>query len=300
MADVAKTQAKKEEKMPKVKEAQVTEIKEQAQELLTEIDEQKEKLSPQLLDDVSEAEKETEKIEAKVEDLDSLRSELENSRKDIEKWKNLADTHSKSAGKLGLDLREARVVRKNLNLLGTKVETLTQMVADIMDSMGTEELEEKPKKRRSEEYLQAIREKEKDLKLSEADIEKQRTLGVANQIISLTQPTGMELDKAPELREAYIRWLSGDYDNALEEVKKVVGETKPRKSETEAELRERLKKELKKEILQEMGATETETGQPKGEGTYTFTKEQIEAMPTAEFEQKRDLINKARREDKIK
>ena len=110
----------------------------------------------------------------------------------------------------------------------------------------------------------------------------------------------MEFDKSPELKVAYLHWKAGDFEEAREEVKKVVSnKTEAVNVEPEDKRIERLVEEKLKVRMAEKGILDAETGRPAG-GGRVFTRKQLEDMTPAEYKEHRAEIKAAMFEGNIK
>jgi hypothetical protein len=198
-----------------------------------------------------------------------------------------------------------RAIDAKIEKLDSQIEVMATMLADLVDNVpaGEEDYEEKPKRRRSEQYLAKLQEASKKTEQAMLETQQQMFLRLANEADSLAKSAGLDMEKSPELREAYIRFLEGKPEEGLEETKKVVAnmtEAKGKPKETDIEeLKAKLKEELRKEILMEQGLLDADAGQPAGAGKV-FTRAQIMAMSDEEYAKNRDAIAKAMVEGRIK
>jgi len=223
-------------------------------------------------------------------DTASLQSELEETRKALENAKQEAKAHQRNDSKKDAEVQNQKRVQ---DALSSRMDLLTEMIADVMDAKNeSSEFEGQTQQRRSEPY----RQKMADAKKVETDTftksQEATVKSYASEIISLTTSKQMELDKSPELRQAYIKWLEGDHEGAVEEVRSVVTEVKkedkPKEPTQEEQFEKWYEARRKKEGI-ESGELDAETGQPKAgnlgdedflskfaDGSLPMTKENIE------------------------
>jgi len=209
---------------------------------------------------VSESEPETPTMS-----LEDVQKELELTKAELGKAKALASEHERNVTRKANELQKRQDLEGRIDSLTKKVETQIAMLADVMDRESYEEEEPKPKQRRSEQYLARLKEDEDKRNKSTEATEEQRVNFVAGEIIRLTTPNNMQLDESPELMKAHNLWLTGKFDEALQEVKRVV-QPKETPKESEDELKARLKEEARKELLAERGELDTVTVLSSGAG----------------------------------
>jgi len=158
--------------------------------------------------------------------LDELRSELEKTRQELQdkeaeisKWQTEAKSHQKNVTKKDSEIQRLRDNRESIE---TRLGVLTEMVADLVDSREELSGYEAPKKRRSEEYLARLKTTEEQSRETQSNSERQRVMGMAQEADKLLQSVGLSMDESPEAMKAYNLWLRGDYEDSVEEVKKLV------------------------------------------------------------------------------
>jgi len=226
--------------------------------------------------------------------LDEIQTKLNSTIAELENVKKERDAQTKSASKQAAEAKRARNLQSQVDILTAKLDANMQMVADIIDR------DSEDGKRRSENYLTTVREKEQKVNEQSLQEKQQEIQFIANDIISLTTKAGMEFDKSPELKVAYLHWKAGDFEEAREEVKKVVSnKTEAVNVEPEDKRIERMVAERIKAAMEERGLLDTETGKPAG-GGKTFTQNQIDNMSPEEYKDNRDDIMKAITAGRIK
>lgn len=251
------------------------------------------------MENIQEAKEQVSNLEEKVteaneesqgkETLESLKAELENTKKDLDKWMNEA-----KANRSGMSTLTKKV--NDYKALNTKVDTMATMLADLMDNIPNEEDGDKPKSKKGAEYLSRIQKQSEELTKTEREEQERYIRGVGKQIFDLTNGAGMDLKDSAELRGAYVKWLEGDFDGALEETKKTLT-SKPR--ETEEEKRKKWIEEGKRQALEGSGSLNTDTGSG-ARANLSFSREQIEKMSAEEYKKKEPEIKKAIAEGRLK
>jgi hypothetical protein len=233
---------------------------------------------------------------APVEDIQSLKSELALANSAAEKWENEAKAHQRTASKKD---SEAKRWQNEIGSLNAKLDVLAEIVEESVSSRGTD-IEEGSKERSKERkpYKERIK--------NVPNYEQSVTMEIVTDIAKLTKANGLEFDKSPETREAYLKYLEGvnyrkvEYiQDALDKVKEVVGKKMAEVKETEEQRIERLVQERLKETLKKNGELNAEKGSPSG-NTKTFTRQQINAMPLDEYKANRQAIAEAQAAGRIK
>jgi len=228
-------------------------------------------------------------VEVALPDVASLEAELEKTRQELENARREAKAHQRNVSKKDTEVQAQRKIQESL---GMRMDLLTDMIAEVMDKSESPDYEDKPQQRKSDVYKQRMAEAKKSevdavTKTQEALIKTH-----ANEIIQLTSPKGLELDKSPELLKAYNKWLTGDYEGAVEEVKSVMDKTTEVKevvNQMSEEQFEKMYQERRKKERIESGELDAETGKPKAgsmgdtdfltqfaDGSLPMTKENID------------------------
>jgi len=248
-------------------------------------------------------------ITPSVEELTSKAKQLE---ADLEAAKREAKSHQEYGRKQHEELEKQRGLDAKVSGLESRLQVQTEMIAALMDR-GEEEGEETPapKKRRSEEYLARIKQ------APVANPQQEAFMKVAEEADGLIKSAGLDMEKSPELKEAYRKFrigiasgfYIGDAQDGLEEIKKVVEAKKPTEVKTEAEKRvisEEEKRGIIQEYMEKEGLLKSDTGMPSGAGDGIPTdmaafQKWIADIPQEEYEKKyASKVKQMMRDNKIK
>ncbi len=245
-------------------------------------------------------------LEELVQERTKLQSELVEAKKDAEKWQTEARTHQKNVTKKDQELQRISQSAQEIQDLKDKLDITAAMVADLVDREPTSDTgEEKPIRRKSEQYLTSLREKEQQRQKGAQDETTKRFLAIAGEAETLSKTAGLDLRKSPELREAYVKFLEGDPITGLEETKRILSsltpkETKPVKTEAE------LKEEIRQQIYEEKGWNKSDTGKSVGSKKSSIPtkmedfRKWVSELPSKEYKERKDEINEALQAGQIK
>ena len=204
--------------------------------------------------------------------VETLQSEIAKLTGQVEEAKREAKAHQEYGRKTKEELDRQKQLGERVEAISDRLDVTTQMLADLVDRGGEEELEtpRAPAKRRSEDYLSRL----KDSETKRKESEQQKWARLANEADGLLKPIGLEMDKSPETRDAYIKFLRYEPEAGLEEVRRIVeqkkAEANPKEpSETEAEKIDRLAEEKARRMLEEKGLLQTELSVPSA-GSASF------------------------------
>lgn len=202
------------------------------------------------------------KEEVAPENADALKSELEQAKQELQRLSEEAKAHQRNVSKKDVELQREKEYREAIS---QKIDILAAGIAELMDTRSSdeEEIDQKPRKRRSEEYLE---------KLKEADTAKVNSgqeymLKKAREADALLGSVGLKMRESPETLSPYIKFMEGNIEDAMDEIRDLVSRKKAETTEpkeTEEQLRARLRKEVEREILEKRGELDAEDGQPAG------------------------------------
>ena len=243
---------------------------------------------------VEELAKPAQEVPAPEVEQAKLSSELEKIQKELTEAREEAKAHQRNVTKKEQELQQYKKSDEKISGLEDKIEIITQMIADVMDKDSSLEDEEKPRKRRSEEYLAKIAEKDTERKKQVKQATDQEFYGIMSEADKLIKSVNLDMEKSLELREAYIKFLTGDIRGCAEEARRVVNtltEAKkvPQVIESEAEKEAKLRDKITKEIYEAKGWNISDTGSPAGAGgkgiprEMTRFKEWLATVPTSEY-----------------
>ena len=230
--------------------------------------------------------------------LEELQTQVETLKGDLKSSKEESLKHQQNVTKKSDELSKKETAEKKIGGMENRLEVLTDMVADLVDSREDSEEESKPK-RRSEEYLARIKPQES---LEQALNQKGREAD------RLAKSAGLDVTTSPELKDAYIRWLEGDGDGLVEEVKRVVDTKQSGAEEKEKpeELTSEDKGRIAREWMKEEGLTTQDTGGSSGgisgiPTDMTQFRTWIAGISQEDYEEKyASDVNKMMKEGKIK
>ena len=147
--------------------------------------------------------------------VEELQGQLNTVTTERDAAKEEALAHQQNVSKKAGELAKREAQESKISGLEENVKVLTDMVADLVDR-GDDEVET-PKRRKSEEYLKQLKPNDT------ANVELSRK---ATEADKLARSVGLEVDKSPELRQAYILFRVGDADAGLEEIQRIVDSKK--------------------------------------------------------------------------
>ena len=198
---------------------------------------------------------------------DAIRTELETLRKEKEDLLNELKTHRATRS---LDDRSINEIRKLVSRVEEKQTARLDALAEIIEARALSETEaySEPQKPKSLSYKERMQEIDKKYQSTEAEFQTQRVKGIATEILKLTKPLNLELDKSEELSKAYIKWLERDYEGALNFVKETVTKMTEKKNNPVEDERDKKIAELEKRLAKAealaKGELNSETGLPRG------------------------------------
>ena len=214
----------------------------------------------------------------------------------IEEAKREAKSHQEYGRKTKEELDRQRGLDTKVSGLETRLEIVTEMMADLMDR-GDVEQEEQPKKSRSQEYLARLKSQ------PQVDVGKQREIeqfrDAAIEADRLVKSVGLEMDKSSETRIAYLLFETGHYEAGLEEVKRLVESKKPKETqETEADIEAKIEKGIRAKLLKDYpDFYKSDSGEPSGIGSsfVEFEQKYIQGkVSVAEYEKRARAEGKLR------
>jgi hypothetical protein len=225
-------------------------------------------------------------LSPKEEEVD-LRIQLEKAQAELERLREEAKAHQRTASKKAEELARRQELEDRINGINDRLEVLTAMVSDIVDRSATESLEEaEPRTRRSAEYLKALEEKERERKLQQEKSLRQQWEEKAIEADRLAREVGLDMETSPELETAYLWFRTGDADRGLKKVQEVVAKIKAEKQQPEGkpkETEEELRARIEREIAEKYGLLTPEVARPSASGERVYTLKEIEEMTPQEF-----------------
>lgn len=212
----------------------------------------------------------TEAEEAQVEEpsVAELMDKIGQLTKDIEEARTEAKSHQSFGQRTKAELDKQVGLDGKVTGIETRLQVLTEMVADIVDRDEGEEVEA-PKKRRSEEYLSRIP-NPVNLAAEARKVSEAKFLATAREADGLAKNAGYEMATSPEMERAYLLFRAGDADRGLEEVKKVLGT----KTEADPEQYQKDVEEAGRKYAEGKGWLKSDNGAPSGKSA---SEEQIRA-----------------------
>ena len=235
------------------------------------------------------------------EEKTNLESEIATLKAELERARQEAKAEKQNVSKKERQLQSLRKQQEKIDGLETRLEVVTSMLADLVDR-GDIEDEPQPKRRRSEEYLQKIQQKEKE-KPKEPEFPPEY-IEAAAEADRLAKSVGLDMEESDELAKAYRYFIKGKGDEGLEETKRVVEqirkaqEESPKKKSID-ELTDEEMEEIARKYMEKKGTLHTDAGTPTSKGRV-FTRQQIAKMSEKEYEENREAIMEAYQAGRIK
>ncbi len=236
-----------------------------------------------------------EATQAKAPSIEELTGKVTQLGADLEAARKEAKSHQEYGRKQHEELEKQKRLDTEVSTLKSQLQVQTEMIAAIMDKEGeVEETPEVPKKRRSEEYLARIKQP------PIVNPQQEAFMKVAEEADGLVKSAGLDMEKSPELKEAYrlfrvgmtSGYYIGDAQDGLEEIKKVVEKiTQTPKTEAKKELSESEEEEIARKYMEKKGLLKSDTSLPSGTGGK-LTSETIAKMSPQERFERRDEIAK--------
>ncbi len=233
-------------------------------------------------------------IEELTQKLESTNTELEKAKTDLETVREESSQHQRNVSKKADELKKQEDATVKIKTIEKNMGVLTDMMSDLINR-GDDDYEA-PKRRRSDQYTDRLKQEERTQEPTQTNPKALEAMGLANSV-------GLRIETSPELTSAYIKFLEGDYDGGLSEVRKVVDKTGADKGkETEDAMKER----LEGEFLKKHGLDKNDNTPPSGGGLGIPTKmtqfrEWINDIPQEEYEEKYAAkVNEMMRQNKIK
>jgi hypothetical protein len=201
-------------------------------------------------------------------DVEAIKTELEKTKQELDKWQKEAKAHQRTASSKS---QEAQRARDEVSSINARIDLLAETLEDrLLNQASTEILEEK----RKPSYKERLQQVEQQRQTGDSDSRRAYINNIANEIVTLTTPKGMQFDKTPELRDAYVKWLEGDYEGAKEMVKEIVTKVAEAKKEEETDESkfERMYQERRRKEMEADGTWKSDKITPSGK---TANDEQI-------------------------
>ena len=217
--------------------------------------------------------------EAQAPEADTLRTQIGQLEKDLESAKGEAKAHQKYGEKTKGELDKQRGLEDKIDRIEGRMTVVTEMLAETMDR-DSDEIEEQPKKRRSEEYLSRIDRAADSTKQTRKQAVEAEFAQVAREADALLKVAGLEMDKSPEAKDAYIQFLLGNPEAGLEEVRRIVGSKTEAKQDVDMDV---LVEEKARKILEESGQLKTDTITPVGGAGRIWTRSEIDTMSGVDY-----------------
>jgi copper chaperone CopZ len=223
--------------------------------------------------------------------VDSLKAELEELRKAKEAAEKEAKAHQATK-----KAQEAQGWKTELTRLEQSVSQRFDILAELFEGNTDTTDEYAESKQRKPSYKERVAEIQKTTQAEAQKAQQTEHQRRVQEILVETQKAKLQFDKSPELRDAYVTWLEGNHEEAVEKVKEVVSNMVNAKVETKPEVdidklvADKVAEGVKAKLI-EMGVLDTETGQPKASttkdddfitkwnsGELPFTKDNIEKV----------------------
>ena len=216
--------------------------------------------------------------EAKIPDPQTILGELETLKQErANLQKQLADAVSEAKG------HQKRVKRNEewetrLGKMESNIEVLTGMIGEVLDKEPGEV--ETPKERRSEIYLKRLAEE----RGKQEQASQQETLRRLQRADAELKSVGLNMEASPETKDAYIAYLKGDIEGALDQIDGIVKAKRIEAPKVKGEDERKKKEEIEEQARQRIEPfLKTDTGSPTGGGGKTWTSKEIDQMDWREY-----------------
>jgi len=250
---------------------QVAEMKNQAEALL-------DKLTPKPAETKPEEPPKATEVKAETPKTEDLQQRVVSLQKQLDEWQTTAKSHQKATEKEKAEVQRLQAQVTSVEAMRQRLEVLTQMVADMMDTTSSEEIEDKPKQRRSEQYLKRLDEATKKTQEEAMTAQQREHQRIINEVVAQLQTANLQIAAmdSEEFIKAKLKFLEGKPSEGLEEVKRIVqAKTEAKPKETDEEKFERMYNERRKKEMKEKGELGAETGQPAGTAGSRFSREAL-------------------------
>jgi len=194
--------------------------------------------------------------------VDELKSELEKTQQLLDAAKQEAKAHEANVTRKANELAKREALDTRIGELHSRVEVLTTMVGDLIDSQGTpseETSDEAPKRKRSEEYLSPLKQEATRRQQEEYNQRADTQWG---------RLEGLGITKEDDVYWDVLQWLSqGQLERAEIKLNKLEAaknkeQVEPPKAEAKSELTQEQKDEIVREYLEKQGALVTDIEGP--------------------------------------
>jgi len=185
-----------------------------------------------------------------------------------------------------------------LSKMESSIEVLTSMIGEVLDKNEGEV--ETPKERRSEIYLKRLETE----KRNQEQALQQETIRRLQRADAELKSVGLAMETSTETKDAYIAFLRGDTDSALEKIDEIVKAKRIEAPKVKGEDEKKNKEEIEEKARQRIEPLlRTDTGSPTGGGGKTWTTKEIDAMEWRDYKKEfptyADLL-KAVQEGRVK
>ena len=217
--------------------------------------------------------------EAKEPDLQTLQTELQKLQTERDTLqRQVADAVAEAKGHQKRAKRNEESETR-LSKMESNIEVLTSMIGEVLDKEPGEL--ESPKERRSEIYLKRLETEKKN----QEQASQQETIRRLQRADAELKSVGLAMETSVETKDAYIAFLRGDTDIALDKIDEIVKakkiEAQKVKSEETAQKTKEEVEELARQRIEPL--LKTDTGSPAGGGGKMFTTKEVSAMDWREY-----------------
>lgn len=142
---------------------------------------------------VDTTESENEKTPTQL--LEEATALLASTQAELDRAKAEAREHEKNVTRKANEVKTLKQSGERIGALEKKIETVVAMMADVLDRESYEGEEEKPKTRKSEQYLSRLREEDNNRQREQIQAQQQDVNSTATEIVKLLEPRGLTFDK---------------------------------------------------------------------------------------------------------
>ena len=241
--------------------------------------------------------------EAKTEDVEAIKTQLAEAQAKLEEAQHEAKSHQEFGRKTKQELDRQRNLESEVASLKEELRGAVAELMDVIESRSEVDSEERPRKRKSEEYRERHQ-------APEIKPEQQRFMILGQEADRVLRDAGLQITDA-EASVVYDLFKANQPDAGLREAiklteqKKTEATRKTQESETEKEAKRKQDiEEAARQLLEERGVLKTDTGAPMGSSGQVFTISEVLNMPRSEYQkhfpQGFPDVMKAKQEGRIK
>ena len=254
------------------------------------------------MDDTKKAQVEP-TTEAKTEDVEAIKTQLAEAQAKLEEAQRESKSHQEFGRKTKQELDRQRNLESEVASLKEELRGAVAELMEVIESRSEVDTEERPRKRKSEEY----RERHKEPEITP---EQQRFMILGQEADKVLKDAGLQITDA-EAFGVYDLFRANHADAGLREAIRIAEQKKTeatrKTQESEAEKDTKRKQDIEeaaRKLLEERGVLKTDTGTPMGSSGQVFTMSEVRNMQLSEYHKHfpqgfTDVI-KAKNEGRIK